>query len=55
MLSSMRDRYKSFCIEDGLCPLKKTNFIKRLKAVGVLIDRINIGNVAYVSEFSEPF
>jgi putative DNA primase/helicase len=41
--------YKGFCVEDGYRPVKKSNFIKRLKACGILVERLNLGNVAYLS------
>ena len=31
--------YKAFCIDDGMSPFKKTNFIKQLKALGYVVDR----------------
>ena len=47
--------YRTFCSEDGITPVKKQNFIKRLKNLGVLLERKNIGNVAFVSKQNEPF
>lgn len=41
--------YRIFCNGDGMSPLKKTNFIKRLRILGFLVERINIGNVFYGS------
>lgn len=47
--------YRSFCFEDGTPPLKKQNFIKRLKSIGILIEKKNVGNVAFISVDSLPF
>ena len=41
-------KYKGYCMEDGLKPVKKSNFIKRLKAAGVFIKRNNQGMIAYL-------
>ena len=49
LLKEMYNQYRSFCMEDGYKPVSKSNFKKRLAADGVLITRINIGNVVYVS------
>jgi len=40
--------YRTFCIEDGFHPVHKQNFIKRLKGFGIVIERLNVGNVAYL-------
>jgi putative DNA primase/helicase len=45
--------YKSFCIEDGLKAVSKTNFIKRLRAAKFLIEKKNIGNVGYLAKGTE--
>jgi putative DNA primase/helicase len=42
-------QYKTFCIEDNYKPVSKTNFKKRLEAVNILIEKKNIGNIAYLS------
>lgn len=47
--------YRSFCIEDGFSPLNKSNFIKRLQGLGILIEKKNVGNVAFISRKSEIF
>lgn len=46
--------YKQYCIEDGNTPFKKSNFIKQLKALNIVIDKINVGNVAYLSNGRRP-
>ncbi len=47
--------YKEYCIEDGNKPFKKTNFIKQLRALNIVVDKINVGNVAYLSSNNNAF
>ena len=47
--------YRAFCIEDGMTPFKKSNFIKQLRSFKIIVDRLNVGNVAYLSNNSEVF
>jgi putative DNA primase/helicase len=42
-------QYKGFCIEDGFRPVNKSNFMKRLRHFKILVNRISVGNVAYIS------
>ena len=42
--------YRTFCNDDGYKPVHKINFIKRLKGINILIEKRNIGNVAYLSK-----
>jgi putative DNA primase/helicase len=37
--------YRTYCIEDGLSPFKKSNFIKQLKGMGYTVDRSTGGNL----------
>ena len=46
--------YRTYCFEDGLHPVKKQNFHKRLENIGCRTDRKNIGNVVFVCK-SPPF
>ena len=48
-ISDLYGRYKGFCIEDGFRPVNKSNFMKRLRHFKILVERISIGNVAYIS------
>lgn len=50
LLKGLYNEYKVFCLEDGLKPVKKANFRKRLEAIGVIIERKNIGNVVYLAK-----
>jgi putative DNA primase/helicase len=40
--------YRTYCIEDGCKPLSKHNFMKRMKALKVVIEKRNVGNVAFI-------
>lgn len=40
--------YRNFCIEDGYRAVKKSNFISRLKHHKVTVNKVNVGNVAYL-------
>ncbi|MCF8372402.1 MAG: DUF5906 domain-containing protein [Bacteroidales bacterium] len=42
--------YLGFCNEDGYTRVKKTNFVKRLKSYGILVERKNVGNVVFISK-----
>ena len=48
-VSTLYTQYKSFCIEDGFRPVNKSNFMKRLHHFKILVNRISIGNVAYIT------
>ncbi|MFT4534656.1 MAG: putative DNA primase/helicase [Saprospiraceae bacterium] len=55
LIKELYTEYRAYCIEDGFKPVNKTNFIKRLKGFGVLVDRLNVGNVAYLSNGKRYF
>lgn len=55
LIKDLYFEYRSFCSDDGMQAFKKTNFIKQLKALGVQVERINIGNVAYLKRSNESF
>lgn len=42
------NQYRIFCIEDGFRPVNKSNFMKRLGNFKIFVNRINVGNVAYI-------
>jgi putative DNA primase/helicase len=50
LLKEIYSDYRAFCAEDGNMAVKKTNFIKRLKALNITIERRNIGNVAFLQK-----
>jgi len=47
--------YHNFCVEDGFSSLNKSNFIKRLRSLGIVVEKKNIGNIAFISQKSEIF
>lgn len=49
LIKELYNEYKVYCIEDGLKPVKKQNFIKRISSYGFVVDRLNVGNVVYLS------
>lgn len=55
LIKDLYQEYKSYCLEDGYRPVNKTNFIKRLSGSKILVKRINIGNIAYLSNTDIPF
>lgn len=42
--------YREHCMDDGMKPFNKSNFMKQLKNLGVIIERIDQGNVAYITK-----
>ncbi|MEN2282221.1 phage/plasmid primase, P4 family [Algoriphagus sp. SE2] len=55
LIKELYTEYRGYCIEDGFKPVNKSNFIKRLSGFGVLVDRLNVGNVAYLTNGKRPF
>lgn len=55
LIKELYYEYRTFCSEDGFKPVNKSNFIKRLRAIGILIETKNVGNVAYLEKTGEPF
>ena len=47
--------YRAFCMEDGCKAVKKGNFINRLRHLKITVDRLNVGNVAYMSKGNTPY
>jgi putative DNA primase/helicase len=54
-LKTLYDQYKVYCLDDGYRPVKKSNFMKRLEHYKIVVKRIDIGNVAYISTDKECF
>lgn len=49
LISAIYPVYKNFCFEDGYRPVGKIKFIQRLRHYKIFVDRITIGNVAYIT------
>lgn len=54
-IKTLYDQYKIFCLDDGYRPVKKSNFMKRLENYKIVVKRIDIGNVAFVSTDKNSF
>ncbi|TLP75700.1 phage/plasmid primase, P4 family [Maribacter sp. ACAM166] len=46
LIKDLYAEYKAFCIEDGMTPFKKSNFIKQLQGLGFVVDRISRNQLA---------
>ena len=49
LISELYPKYKTFCIEDGYRPVGKSKFIQRLNHYKIFVNRLNVGNVAYIT------
>lgn len=48
-------QYRVFCQDDGFFPVNKTNFNKRLKHSKIVVEKKNIGMVAYLSDTASDY
>jgi putative DNA primase/helicase len=55
VIKDLYSEYRAYCVDDGFKPVNKQNFIKRLQGFGVVIEKRNIGNVAYLANDRKPF
>jgi putative DNA primase/helicase len=55
LIKDLYQEYRAFCFEDGMTPFKKTNFIKQLRALGLIVERNMYGNVVFICKGNEPF
>ena len=53
LIKTLYDQYRNYCIEDGFKPVNKMNFSKRLAHYKILVKRINVGNVAYITNVAQ--
>lgn len=49
LISELFPKYRMFCNEDGYRPVGKSKFIQRLNHFKIFVKKINVGNVAYLS------
>lgn len=49
-IKSLYIDYREYCRTDGIPPVKKSNFKKRLKAYGIVIELRNVGDVAFLQQ-----
>jgi putative DNA primase/helicase len=50
LIKDLYPEYRTFCVEDGTTPFKKTNFIKQLRALGLVVDRVSQNQLAVFIE-----
>lgn len=50
LIKDLYPEYRAFCIDDGMPPFKKTNFIKQLRALGFVVDRASQNQLAVFIE-----
>jgi putative DNA primase/helicase len=50
LIKEIYTAYRYFCIEDGVTPFKKSNFIKQLRALGLIVDRVSQNQLAVFVE-----
>jgi putative DNA primase/helicase len=56
LIKDLYHDYKVFCTEDGMTPFKKTNFIKQLRALGLVVDRVSQNKLAvFIEAFGVDF
>jgi putative DNA primase/helicase len=51
LIKNLYQEYRAFCIDDGMTPFKKTNFIKQLRALNLIVERVSHNQLAV---FIEP-
>ena len=54
LIKELYPEYRAFCYDDGMTPFKKTNFIKQLRALGLVVDRVSQNQLAVFIEASKP-
>jgi P4 family phage/plasmid primase-like protien len=54
-ISILYSQYRTFCIDDGFKPVNKTNFIKRLESSRIVVERKNVGKVAFLTQDVEEY
>jgi putative DNA primase/helicase len=50
LIKDIYPEYRSFCIDDGMTPFKKANFIKQLRALSLIVDRVSQNQLAVYVE-----
>lgn len=46
LIKDLYPEYRGFCIDDGMTPFKKSNFIKQLRALNLVVDRVSQNQLA---------
>lgn len=50
LIKELYSEYRAFCIDDGMTPFKKSNFIKQLRALNLIVDRVSQNQLAVFIE-----
>jgi len=50
LIKDLYPDYRAFCIDDGMTPFKKSNFIKQLRALSLVVDRVSQNQLAVFVE-----
>jgi putative DNA primase/helicase len=50
LIKDLYPEYRAFCIDDGMTPFKKSNFIKQLRALNLIVDRVSQNQLAVFIE-----
>jgi putative DNA primase/helicase len=50
LIKDVYPEYRNFCSDDGMTPFKKTNFIKQLRALSLVVDRVSQNQLAVFIE-----
>lgn len=50
LIKDLYPEYRAFCIDDGMTPFKKANFIKQLRALSLVVDRVSQNQLAVFIE-----
>jgi putative DNA primase/helicase len=50
LIKDLYPKYRTFCIEDGTTPFKKLNFIKQLRSLGLVVERVSGNQLAVFVE-----
>lgn len=53
LIKDLYPQYRIFCNDDGVPPFKKSNFIKQLKALNLIVDRVSQNQLAVFIEAPE--
>lgn len=54
-IKQLYPEYRAFCLDDGFSPVNNTNFKKRLLSSKIVVDKRNIGVVAYLSLCTDEY
>lgn len=46
LIKNLYPTYRAFCLDDGMPPFKKSNFIKQLRALGFAVERVSQNQLA---------